>query len=119
MPARRRGASIGRQTPRSASRRNTRAQRTEDQIQQDNTNVRVSMAQLRHAESGDVRAARNEQRRLEQRQARRLTVSRRRASDQQRQQVHRSFTSNSFLRLAFEYVCVCVKPIFNIMLIQR
>lgn len=103
MPARRRGASIGCHTPRSASRRNTRAQRTEDQIQQDNTDVRENMARLRQAESEDVRAERNERRRLEQRQSLHLTVSRCRANEQQRQQVHRLFTSNSFLRLAFEY----------------
>ncbi|XP_068992255.1 uncharacterized protein [Neodiprion pinetum] len=103
MPARRRGASIARHTPRSASRRNTRALRTEDQIQQDNTHVRENMARLRQAESEDVRAERNERRRLEQRQSRRLIVGRCRANEQQRQQVHRLFTSNSFLRLAFEY----------------
>lgn len=61
------------------------------------------MARLRQAESEDVRAERNERRRLEQRQSRHLTVSRCRANEQQRQQLHRLFTSNSFLRLAFEY----------------
>jgi len=61
------------------------------------------MARLRQAASEDERAGLNEQRRLEQGQSLRYTVSRRRANDQQCQQVHRSFTSNSFLRLAFEY----------------
>lgn len=103
MPKRRKGASLDRQTRRAASMRNRRAQRTEEQQQQDNTNARESMALLHQAESGDARAERNEQRSLEQRQARRFIVNRRRANDQQRQQVHQSFTSDSFLRLAFEY----------------
>ncbi|CAG4940483.1 unnamed protein product [Parnassius apollo] len=51
----------------------------------------------------DTRAERNEVRRLEQRQSRRYTVSRRRTNDQQRQQVHRAFISDSFLRLALQY----------------
>ncbi|XP_055910503.1 uncharacterized protein LOC129944866 [Eupeodes corollae] len=99
----RRRTSLGRYTRNSAGMRNARTQRTEEQTQQDNTNARVGMARLRQAEPEDERAGRNEQRRLEQMQARRLTVSRSRASDQQRQEVHRSFTYNSFLRLAFEY----------------
>ncbi|VVC24672.1 Hypothetical protein CINCED_3A002500 [Cinara cedri] len=61
------------------------------------------MAQLRQEESEDTRAERNEVIRLEQRQSRRFTVNRRRTNDQQRQQVHRAFTSDSFLRLAFQY----------------
>ena len=43
------------------------------------------MGQLHQAESEDARAERNEQRRLEQKQARRFIVSRRRANDQQHQ----------------------------------
>ena len=62
MPARRKGASLGRQTRRAASMRNRRAQRTEDQIQQNNTDERVRMAQFHQAESKDARAERNEQR---------------------------------------------------------
>jgi hypothetical protein len=103
MPKRRKGASLDRQTTTAASMRNRRAQRTEEQQQQDNDNARESMALLHQAESEDARAERNGQRRVEQRQARRFIVNRRRANDQQRQQVHRSFTSDSFLRLAFEY----------------
>jgi hypothetical protein len=63
------------------------------------------MARLRQAASEDKRAERNEQRRLEQGQARRYTVIRRGASDRQRKQENRQrlFTSNLFLRLAFEY----------------
>ena len=41
---------------------------------------------------------------MEQRQARRFVVDTRKANDRKRQQVHRAFTSNSFLHLAFEYV---------------
>ena len=51
--------------------RNRRAQRTEDQIQQDNTDEHVRMAQFHQAKLEDARAQRIEQRRLEQRQARR------------------------------------------------
>ena len=58
---------------------------------------------MHQAESEDARAERNEQRRLEQRQARRFIVSRRRANDQQRQKVHQAFTANSFVHLAYEY----------------
>ncbi|XP_054091371.1 uncharacterized protein LOC128922976 [Zeugodacus cucurbitae] len=61
------------------------------------------MAQLHQEEPEDTRAERNEVRRLEQRQSRRFTVNRRRTNDQQRQQVHRAFISDSFLRLAFQY----------------
>ncbi|GFT35815.1 uncharacterized protein TNCV_2791911 [Trichonephila clavipes] len=59
------------------------------------------MAQLHQEEPEDTRAERNEVRRLEQQQSRRFTVNRRRTNDQQRQQVHRAFISDSFLRLAF------------------
>ena len=45
--------------------RNRRAQRTEDQIQEDNTDERVRMAQLHQVESEDARVERNKQRRLE------------------------------------------------------
>ena len=103
MPARRKGASFGRQILRAASMRNKRAQRTEGRIQQDNTDASVRMAQLYQAESEDARPERNEQRRLEQRQACCFIVSRYRANDQKHQQVHRAFTANSLLHLPFEY----------------
>ncbi|GIY66199.1 helitron_like_N domain-containing protein [Caerostris extrusa] len=61
------------------------------------------MAHFRGSQSQEARDKRNRQRRLEQRQARRYVVNTRRAIDQQRQQVHRAFTSDSFLRLAFQY----------------
>ncbi|XP_039953152.1 uncharacterized protein LOC120770076 isoform X3 [Bactrocera tryoni] len=66
--------------------RDKRSQRTEEQIQQHNADARVSMQQLREEQSEDTRAERNEVIRLEQRQSRRFTVSRRRTNDQQRQQ---------------------------------
>ena len=88
MPARRKGASFGRQLLRAVSMRNKRAQRTEGQIQQDNTDASVRMGQLHQAESEDARVEQNEQRRLEQRQARRFIVSRCRANDLQFQHVH-------------------------------
>lgn len=61
------------------------------------------MQQLRQEQSEDTSAERNEVVRLEQRQSRRFTVNRRSINDQQRQQIHRAFTSDSFLRLAFQY----------------
>jgi len=103
MPTKRKGANLSRNTSRSRSMRNTRAQRTEEQIQQQNTDARVSMAQLRQKQSEDTRAERIEVKRLEQRQSRLYTVNRRRTNDQQRQQVHRAFISDSFLCLAFQY----------------
>lgn len=94
MPKSRKGASLSRRTANAARMRNTRAQRNEEQIQQDNENERERerIAQLRQSESEDVRVERNKRRRLEPRQVYR-----------QRQQVHRLFTSDSFLRLAFAY----------------
>ncbi|VVC39931.1 Hypothetical protein CINCED_3A003556 [Cinara cedri] len=77
MSTKRKGADLNRNTSKSRSLRNRRSERTEEQIQQQNTNARVRMAQLRQEE--------------------------RRTNDQQRQQIHRAFTSDSFLRLAFQY----------------
>lgn len=103
MPTKRKGANLSRSTSITRSMRNTRAKRTEEQIQQQNTDARVSMAQLRQEHLEDTLAERNEVIRLEHRQSRRFTVNRRRTNDQQRQQVHRAFISDSFLRLAFQY----------------
>ncbi|GIX71403.1 helitron_like_N domain-containing protein [Caerostris darwini] len=103
MPARRKGANLGRRTKKSAGMQNIRAHRRDEQIQQNNADVRVSMAHFRGSQSQEAREKRNRQRRLEQRQARRYVVNTRRSIDQQRQQVHRAFTSDSFLRLAFQY----------------
>ncbi|GIY12542.1 uncharacterized protein CDAR_17901 [Caerostris darwini] len=82
---------------------NRRAHRRDEQIQQDNADVHVSMAHFREPQLQEARDERNRQRRLEQRQARRYVVNTRRAIDQRRQQVHRTFASDSFLRLAFQY----------------
>ena len=76
MPATCKGTFLGRQIPRAATMRNRKSKRKEDQIQQDNTDVRERMAQLHRAESEDSRAERNEQK-LEQRKVRRFIVSRR------------------------------------------
>lgn len=103
MPARRRGSNLGRRTAGAIQRRNLRAQRTDVQIQQENEVVRVNMSQLRASQSQDDRAERNEERRLQQRQARRYVVEARRENDIRRQQVHRAFISHTFRRLAFEY----------------
>ncbi|CAG5009142.1 unnamed protein product [Parnassius apollo] len=104
MPRKRKGADLSRSTSKARNLRNSRSERTEEQIQQQNTDARVRMAQLHQEEPEDTRAERNEVRRLEQRQSRRFTVSRRRTNDQQRQQVHRAFISDSFLRLAFQRI---------------
>ncbi|GFT92534.1 ATP-dependent DNA helicase [Trichonephila clavipes] len=103
MPRKRKGADLSRSTSKARNLRNSRSERTEEQIQQQNTDARVRMAQLHQEEPEDTRAERNEVRRLEQQQSRRFTVNRRRTNDQQRQQVHRAFISDSFLRLAFQY----------------
>ncbi|GFS33023.1 ATP-dependent DNA helicase, partial [Nephila pilipes] len=100
MPTKRKGANLSRDTNKSRSIRNRRAQRTEEEVQEENTGARVRMAQLRQ---DDTRAERNEVMRLEQRQSYRFTVNRRRVNDQQRQQAHRAFVATSFRRLAFQY----------------
>ncbi|GFT39743.1 uncharacterized protein NPIL_56341 [Nephila pilipes] len=82
MPKKRKGANLSRDTNKSRSIRNRRAQRTEEQVQEENTGARVRMAQLRQEQLGDTRAERNEVMRLEQRQSHRFTVNRRRANDQ-------------------------------------
>ena len=63
--------------------RNLRAQKSGEQIQLDNANMRINMAQLRGSQSQDVRDERRQQRRLEQRAARRFVVNSRRTSNQQ------------------------------------
>ncbi|XP_044577085.1 uncharacterized protein LOC123260163 [Cotesia glomerata] len=80
MPKKRKGANLSCRTSSSRAMRDLRARRSNEQIQEQ-----------------------NQQRQLERRQTRRLIVDRHRGIDQQRQQVHRAFTSNSFLRLAFQY----------------
>ncbi|GFT98206.1 ATP-dependent DNA helicase [Nephila pilipes] len=103
MPTKRKGANLSRDTNKYRSIRNRRAQRTEEQVQEENTGARVRKAQWRQEQLDDTRAERNEVMRLEQRQSHRFTVNRRRANDQQRQQAHRAFVVTSFLRLAFQY----------------
>ena len=103
MPARRKGVHLGRRTNKATNMRNRRVERTDEQIQQDNENVRVNMSQLGASKLQESRAERNQQRQLERRQARRFLIETHRAHDRQRQKVHRAYTSVSFLRLAFEY----------------
>ncbi|GBO30300.1 hypothetical protein AVEN_156361-1 [Araneus ventricosus] len=103
MPKRRKGANLSRRTTNSTVMRDIRARRSGEQIQQNNTDVRASMAQLRESLSEEARDERNQQRQLERRETRRFIVNRRRGIDQQRQQLLRAFTSDSFLRLAFQY----------------
>ncbi|KAF0746759.1 ATP-dependent DNA helicase [Aphis craccivora] len=72
MPTKHKVANLSRNTSTYRSMQNTRVKRNEEQIQQQNNDERVSMAQL---------------------------LNRRRTNDQQRQQVHEAFISDSFLRL--------------------
>jgi len=63
MPARRnKRVHFGRRTNKATYMRNSKAERTDEQIQQDNENVRVSMSQLRASQSQDAGAERNQQR---------------------------------------------------------
>lgn len=103
MPKKRKGANLSYRTSSSRAVRDLRARRSSEQIQEDNANLRARMSQLREQRSQEARDERNQQRQLERRQTRRFIVDRHRGIDQQRQQVHRAFTSNSFLRLAFQY----------------
>ncbi|XP_015609192.1 uncharacterized protein LOC107274496, partial [Cephus cinctus] len=68
-----RGAHLGCRTNKATNMRNSRAERTDEQIQQDNEIMRVSMSQLRASQSQEARAERNQQRQLERRQARQMT----------------------------------------------
>ncbi|CAH1225230.1 unnamed protein product [Diabrotica balteata] len=103
MPRKRKGADLSRNTSRSRSVRDKRSQRTGEQVQQQNADARESIQQLCQEQSENTRAERNKVIRLEQRQSRRFTVNRRRTNDQQRYQVHRAFTSDSFLHISFQY----------------
>ena len=56
------------------NKRNSKVERTDEQIQQDNENVRVNMSQLRASQLQEARAKRNQQRQLERRKARRFLI---------------------------------------------
>ncbi|GFY55455.1 ATP-dependent DNA helicase [Trichonephila inaurata madagascariensis] len=103
MPAKRNGSDLGRRMTKSTVMRNRRAQGIDEQIQQNNEDVRGNMAQLRESQSQEARSEQIQLMQLEQRQAHRFVVDTPRANDQQHQQVHRAFTSDSFHRLVFEY----------------
>ena len=103
MPARCEGAHLGCRMNKATNMRNSRVERTDKQIKQDNENVHVSMSQLRASQLQEARVERNQQRQLERRQARRFLIETHRANDRQRQQVHRAYTSASFLHHTFEY----------------
>ncbi|GFY18828.1 ATP-dependent DNA helicase [Trichonephila clavipes] len=60
MPRKRKGADLSRSTSKARNLRNSRSERTEEQIQQQNTDARVRMAQLHQEEPEDTRAERNE-----------------------------------------------------------
>ena len=49
---------LGRRSNKATNMRNSRAERTDEQIQQDNGNVRVSMSQLRASQLQEARARR-------------------------------------------------------------
>lgn len=103
MPRKGKGANLSRRTVKSTASRDRRARRSGEQIEEDNANARGSMTQLRQSESQEARDERNQEKQLQRREARRFIVNRLRRIDQQRQQVHRAFTSGAFLRLAFQY----------------
>ncbi|XP_073979946.1 uncharacterized protein [Rhodnius prolixus] len=103
MPKIRKGANLSRRTINSRARLDERVQRSSEQIQKVNADASRRMSQLRELRSQEARDERNQQRQLERRETRRFIVDGRRGIDQQRQQVHRAFTSNLFLRLAFQY----------------
>ncbi|XP_074000087.1 uncharacterized protein [Rhodnius prolixus] len=103
MPKKRKGANLSRRTINSRARLDERVQRSSEQIQKVNADASRRMSQLRELRSQEARDERNQQRQLERRETRRFIVDGRRGIDQQRQQVHRAFTSNLFLRLAFQY----------------
>ena len=84
MPTKRKGADLSHNTSKSRNLRNRISKRTEEQIQQQNTDARVRMAQLHQEEPEHTRAERNENR-LQLRQSRRFTDNRCRTNDQQRQ----------------------------------
>ena len=56
MSARRKGAHLGHQTNKATNMRHSRAERTDEQIQQDNANMRVTMSQLRASQLQEARA---------------------------------------------------------------
>ena len=80
MPARRKGSDLARRTTRNTTMRDRRAQRTDEQIHQDNENMRVNVVRLREAQ-----AEQNQKRRLE---ARRFVVVTRRANDLHQQWIY-------------------------------
>jgi len=59
MPTKHKVANLSRNTSTYRSMQNTRVKRNEEQIQQQNNDERVSMAQLRQEQSEDTRAGRN------------------------------------------------------------
>jgi hypothetical protein len=83
--------------------RNKREQKTYGRTQSDNMNVFMSMVRLCKSQLHEERVERNEQRWSEQKQARRFAENTRKANDRQLQQMHRTFTYDSFLRLVFNY----------------
>jgi len=88
------GSDLAHRTTKTTTKRDIRAQRTDEQIHQDNEDMRANVARLRVTQDEQ-----NQKRRSE---ARQFAVDARRANVRQRQQVHRAFTSESFLRLTFE-----------------
>jgi len=62
MPARRKGASFSRRTIRCRAMQDIRAQRSGEQIQENNADSRVIVARLRESQSQEARDERNQQR---------------------------------------------------------
>lgn len=102
-PKKRKGDNLSRRTTISRVMRYIKARRSCKQARENNADMRVRVKQVRESQSQEARDERNQQRQLERKETRRFTVDRRRGIDQQRQQVHRALTSDSFIRLAFQY----------------
>jgi len=89
MPVKCKGSDFAHRTTKTTAKRDERAQRTDEQIQENNEYMRVNVAQFREAQTEQ-----NQKRRLEARQCGADTL---RANDRQRQQVHRTFNFKHYI----------------------
>lgn len=85
MPRICKGSNLDHHSRKSIQTRNERAQRTNEQIQEEREITRHLMSQLRETQSQDARDEINEQRRIQQRQTLLFFTNRNRESNQQRQ----------------------------------
>jgi hypothetical protein len=64
MPARRKGVHLGHRTNKATNMQNSRVERTDEQIQQDNEIVRVKMSNFRASQLQEARAERRQLERI-------------------------------------------------------